>query len=435
MAGSPYDLDLLLAVAREEIEHLRADPRLGEVQGTRGEALREHVLDLYAAVETRLENRPASTASAQVRDAYARSLREAIIAVQSSHAALPWLAASRSPRLNLGSLYLTEECARTLVGSEVDLVVVPNDRFMYSVVSWPFLPVVQGAPGYVAATARRPIVLNYPLSDSNRLLLHPVFAHELGHPSVQEHRLVEAAEQELAADAEFVIAFHQTIATLQDQFPHAPESELSGLVRRRLRFWLEELLCDHLALDFLGPAFLWAFSQFVMPLSYNRPADKHPPNTLRIQLGLLHLTDRGWRPYMETVAPQVTGWLDEIAADTNTQAFGPAEIFICSQLSRRSDVLRSLAAERVGTEQLDVDEAEREAAQAVELLQELILPIGLDDTLTSRAILMGGWQFAFQKHGDSSGGMVRALRDVALQELVGKAMEMSTVSTAWKQSV
>jgi hypothetical protein len=137
---------------------------------------------------------------------------------------------------------------------------------------------------------------------------------------------------------------------------------------------------------------------------------------------------------MESTAPQVTNWLDEIAADASTLTFGSEETFLCDQLSRRSDVLRSLSAQRVGAGQINVSEAEREAGQAVDLLQELILPLGLDEALTSRAILLGGWQFAFQKHGDSSGGMVRALRDIGLQELVGKAIEMSTVSTAWTQS-
>lgn len=53
--------------------------------------------------------------------------------------------------------------------------------------------------------------------------------------------------------------------------------------------------------------------------------------------------------------------------------------------------------------------------------------------LTEEPILMGGWQQAFSKHGDSPSGMVKALADdsTARSDLIGKAIEMSTVVEAW----
>lgn len=74
--------------------------------------------------------------------------------LRGAHAALPWLVATRTPNVNLGSLYVTEECARILVGANVDLIVVPDPEFMYSTTSWPFSAVIHSTSGCVEQSAR-----------------------------------------------------------------------------------------------------------------------------------------------------------------------------------------------------------------------------------------------------------------------------------------
>lgn len=326
---------------------------------------------------------------------------------------------------------MTEECARILVGADVDLVVVPNPQFMYATTSWPFSAVIEHTPGFAPTTTRRPIVLNYPLSDSDRLLLHPIFAHELGHASVHEHNLVAAVETKLDSDSDFESALQQTVDAISANLPAVAQTQISGMLRGLLRGWIEELLCDHLAIEATGPAFVWAFAMFVMPFSYGEPGSEHPPNTVRMRLALDHLSRRGWRPYMERVAPGITAWLDGIAED----AGGDLEIrfaFLRDQLLAHASVLQEIAIERIGSAALDPPALEIEANQASELLSRLILPVGLDDSLDGRAILMGGWQQAFSEHGDSPSGMVKALADDRLQDLIGKAIEMSAVVETWE---
>lgn len=288
MDGDASDVELLLTTAREEIAALRRDPRLGddtrrrEPAGKRGAALRSHVLDLFGAVEYRMAQEPASAAPDAVRRAFARSLRQGIHMLRGAHAALPWLVATRAPNLNMGSLYMTEEYARVLVGPDVDLVVVPNPEYMYSTTSRPFSDVIDKTAGFTPAKIPRPVVLNYPLSDSDRLLLHPIFAHELGHASVDEYKLVAAVEAELDGDHSFTAALEQTVEDLAGSWTTVPKTQISGMIRGWLRDWIEELLCDHLAIEVAGPAFIWAFAMFVMPLSYGAPGSEHPPNTLRM---------------------------------------------------------------------------------------------------------------------------------------------------------
>jgi hypothetical protein len=327
---------------------------------------------------------------------------------------------------------MAEECARILVASDVDLVLVPNQQYMYSTTSWPFSEVINKTPGFNPTNHRRPIVLNYPLGDSDRLLLHPIFAHELGHSSCQEHGLVAIAEARLDLEQSFIDALEKTIEQMAERWT-APKERISGTLRALLRSWLEELLCDHMAIETTGPAFIWAFAMFVMPFSYGEPGSEHPPNTVRLRLALEHLDRRGWRPYMERTAPSATAWLDDIAADAEgplTSEFS----FLRDQLMANAETLQGIAIDQVGDRALDRQVCEAEADEAAGLLSELILPLGLDAILDGRSILIGGWQQALKEHGDSPTGMVQATSDVRLQDLVGKAMEMSVVSNAWEDS-
>jgi hypothetical protein len=429
--GDANDLQLLVASAEYEVETLRSDPRLAPLQGKRGVALREHVLDLLRAVEHRVTEQPTAGAARAVSEAYARTLRQYILVLRGAHAALPWLAATRAPALNLGSLYMTEESARVLVGSEVDMVVVPNQDYMYSTTSWPFRAVIEATPGFSATATRRPIVLNYPLTDSDRLLLHPIFAHELGHASAQEHDLVSEVETTLTKDPSFVAAFEAAVTAMEAAM-QSSRSTLAGTLRGLLRAWVEELLCDHLAIEVMGPAFLWAFAPFVVSHSYGDPGPTHPPSTFRVRLALEHLDRRGWRPYMDRVAPGITAWLDSIATDAEANLQPQHFHFLRDELLARASVLQDCAITRTGVNSFDRGRAEREADEAACLLKRLILPVGLTTPLEPRSILLGGWQEALRKHGDSSRGIVASLGDSGLQDLVGKAIEMSVVAASWQ---
>ncbi len=432
MDGDALDVEFLLAAAAHEIDSLRGDRRLTPLPGNRGAALRDHLFDLIGAVEHRMTQAPPATAPHIVRRAFARSLRQSIVMLRGAHAALPWLAATRTPNVNLGSLYVTEECARILVGTNVDLVVVPDPEFMYSTTSWPFSAVVNMTSGFTPTNMRRPIVLNYPISDADRLLLHPIFAHELGHASVDEHQLVSAVETELDNDPAFTTALQSKVNDMaSNHWTALAPTQISGIIRARLRDWIEELLCDHLAIEAVGPSFIWSFVLFVLPLGYGEPGEEHPPTTVRIKLALDHLTRRGWRPYLERVAPDVTSWIDQIAADA-VGVLEPPFDFLRDQLMSHATVIQDVAMQRAGGGALDANASEPQADEAADLIRRLILPVGLTTPLDARAILLGGWQHAFQEHGDAPSGLIAALDDRRLQELVGKAIEMSTVASAWE---
>jgi hypothetical protein len=429
--GSTDDVQLLLASAGYEIEILKADPRLKPFDGSRGEALRQHVEDLIGAAEFRLGQEPRGEAPPAVRRSFSRSIRDIILMLRAAHAAMPWLAATQEPSVNLGSLYLTEELAALLVGSKVDLVMVPDVEFMYSTVSWPFSEVIEETKGFTPQTHRRPIILYYPLSDSDRLLLHSIFSHELGHSAVAEAQLVNKVNDQIHEDPTFETALGKAVENMEVAWPASSSAKISGTLQSWLSSWLEELLCDHLAIEATGPAYLWAFAGFVMPLSYADEHPGYPPNTVRTKLALDLLDERGWTPYMEETAPEILTWLRSIAADSS-ESLGQPFDFLRKEVLKRSHLLRETAAAQVGVGRLDPEKIIPEATEAAELLELLILPVGAEDPLTSRAILLGGWQEGLRVHGDSPQGLVESLGDNRLQNLVGKAIEMSAIVRAWE---
>lgn len=429
----PEDWKLLLASARQEISTLEADSRFKPTDGKRGEALHQHVLDLIGAAERRMTLEPSEDAPQSVKESFGRSLRESIMVLRAAHAAMPWLAAIDTPSINLGSLYLAEECAELIVSRDVDLAVLPDAEFMYSTISWPFRKGIGKTPGFQPKTKRRPIVLNYPLRDSDRLLLHALFAHELGHSSVDEHGFALAVEEALDEDSEFTQALEAVVKAMREgKWSATSESTITGTLRGWLRCWVEELLCDHLALAAMGPAYLWAFAGFVLPLSHADASPRYPPNTLRVQLALQLLSRTEWSDYMARVAPGITSWLAGTALKAGDPLPPPFD-FLAEQVRRRNDLLQDITLTKLEASVLAAGTAVDEAAEAAQLLSRLILPMGEAGPLPVRSIVLGGWQEAFRRHGDEPGGLVSALDDPELQDLLGKAIEMSAVVTAWEE--
>ncbi len=391
--------------------------------------MRQHVLDLIGAAEHWLNQEPDPEAPDYRRDSFSRTLRDLMLFLQEAHAAMPWLAATRSPLINLGSLYLAEEIAQILVGNDSDLVVVPNPEFMYATQSWPFLKVIDQAKdeGFQSETEQRPVVLHYPLSDSNRLLLHANFGHELGHSAVQEKDLVEQVYSTMR-DEIYLSELSEMTSRL---WPDTPSDKSERTIGAMLKAWIEELLCDHLAAQVVGPSYLWAFAGFVLPLSYGDPSSNYPPNTVRVKLLLEQLDDLGWSEYLSEVAPNIGKWLGQVGQDA-ADPQEPYFEFLRDQLFRQSAVLRKTAAGVSDSGSLRPDPTISEAAQCASLLQELVLPVGSDPPLAPRAILLGGWQQALAKHGDEPKSLVAALSDSQLHDLIGKAIEMSVVVSCWE---
>jgi hypothetical protein len=433
--GGTRDVELLLARIKQEISSLRDDPRFKEpADGKRGAGLYEHVVDLLESCEWRIErSNPGPEASSKAREAFARTLRESITVLGEAQFAIPWLIATRSPNVNLGSLYMSEELTEILVGKDADLVIVPDRKFMYSTISWPFSSTIESTPGFTRRTKRRPIIVHYPLSDSDRLLLHPLFAHEIGHSTVYKFKLVERFGSEVMSGPDFIQRLRDEAEQVMTELsPGVSQLRLRRELRENLRNWIKELLCDLLATEAVGPAFLWAVGAFGLPLNRSEPTFTHPPATLRVKLILDLLESNDWRGFCESTAPEIMALLDEVATDASNDLGRPWD-FLRNEVLAQSEWLRGVVSERVGDRKLR-PVVGGEANEAADLLDQLILPVGSDeDPFEPRAIMLAGWLQALRGNGDSPEGLVGAQKNRRLQDLVGKAIEMSTVLTSWER--
>jgi hypothetical protein len=147
-----------------------------------------------------------------------------------------------------------------------------------------------------------------------------------------------------------------------------------------------------------------------------------------LALDLLEIN--GWRDFCEQAAPRITSMLDEVGEDATKPLKRPWE-FLRTEILLLSDWLRDVVAERVAGGSLKSNVAS-EATEAAALLEQLILPVGPNDSpLAPRAIVIGGWLDGIHRHGDSPEGLLEAQSDRRLQNLVGKGIEMSTVSASW----
>jgi hypothetical protein len=232
--------------------------------------------------------------------------------------------------------------------------------------------------------------------------------------------------------AGYKAAYDTAVQAVQLQIPTATVAQIEARIDEWLADWCTEVLCDALGIEIAGPAFLYALAAFLMALGYGEPGSSHPPNTLRMKLVLDHLRARGWGPHLAATTPGLLAWFDSIAGDAGGSLRDPSQ-FIRDRLLAHADDLRQLVATRVGTASLDATECMAAAAKASELLRLHILPVELEGRLDRRGILTGGWHVAIEQHGDTPDGLVAAISDDHVQDLIGKALELSTVVEAWEQ--
>lgn len=240
---------------------------------------------------------------------------------------------------------------------------------------------------------------------------------------------MDTAAKRLESQQTHEEALQETVSHMKaHEWRHTPESTIQTTIEARRDTWIKEILCDLLAADIAGPAYLWAFSSFVLPLRLRMHLLSHPPNTLRVHLILSHLDRRGWLPYMQSTAPTVASWLRRVGDFACTQTLPPVDSFVHHECIAHFDELYDIATKVSGDRYLSADETIPEAGIAADLLHRLILPLGLDARLSPRSIMLGGWQESLRVH-DSPGGIRTAVADLRLQELVGKAIELSVVDS------
>lgn len=433
MATRDDDFTFLLAAVRRLLDEIRAEVAPRREGHKRGVVLAEHVVQTLDAIAARVEGeeqryahrvRPASKAGGS------RELRFYAQLVWATHDALRWLRPDPDV-LDLGALYFADEAALALLGQGIEIVPVEAPEYMYSTSSWPFQWVFEQHLKEPMPKADRPIVLAFPAHERHTMLLHCLFVHELGHASVDDHDLVEAVLQPIKGTAPYQAALQQTFAASGPASTATIAADPEGLAES----WIEELLCDALAFTYLGPAYLFAFAEMGLSVSWSEPGNDHPSTTHRTSLLVDLADDQGWSAYLEARVSPIWEWL-KFAATTNPGPRDAVSSFaeqVCQQA--RANIL-SAPQTVLGNHAFMAQEWKDDEKHFTDLLTNDVLPAEQEDGSPAEhaQILLAAWLQAIEKHGNRPAAISASIGETDYHRFVARALEMSTMLRVWKEA-
>lgn len=424
------DLATLREIGRRHVDDLSlALPPSGE--SPRGAALVELVREALAAMASALASLPGEFSAAgdeKDRQAIVEKARGYTYQLRQLHMALPWIESAFHSHVSQGTVLLFDEMAETMLGVRADVVPTPNESYMYAVRPKPFRSAFQSVKKPYPAFSP-PVIVYYPVGEVDSVFLHLIAAHELGHGAVLERDLiqgVQAAHGDLApvfarlsdaADAlHAVTGIDMTLATAE--------------ASRVFRSWLEEVLCDSLALSYLGPSFMLASAAFGVQFSGSTPGQSHPSNAFRTDLLLDQLDEMGWMPEFAASLPRVHSWLVDTANEPMDSSAAPHFEHVQDALKLLAPTIRRVAdlGDLAFTPSMYADHDE-----LADLMRARILPAQLLNGRPShrRSVIYAGWLYAFGEYGDHPASLAKIAADRSLQAFVTKALEMSAVLQKW----
>lgn len=446
MADTARDFTYLTASVRYSLDQLKhRKKKEATLSGSRGSALADRIDTTVENIESRLDKGEARfpNASSRARTQLIMQRRILVNLTRMMHQSIPWLVNAADPPLDLGSLYFIDEIGKSIVGREIDAI--PNPDSQYAALIRPFGKLRSHLELEEDPDVRIPVIFNYPATETSTALLLPIFGHEFGHVKVAEDDLDDQVLEYVEADP-----------TTQESLKRAADylarknNESVGVatekVNRRLRSWIIEMLCDEFAVQWMGPAFTFAFSSYLLALGWSQPQEGHPPTTVRIGHQLRYLAQSGWgetnRPGNAAIRPEALSWLKEVSAST-PGAQSDVDVFLINTMKLIEPKVRTIVSTELGSAAYSPEDYASVAVSIREMTDNDILPVQLDsgEAIERRAILNAAWLntiLSEDESGDSASDqvparMVEILGRSKTQAFYSKAIEMSAVLASWKE--
>lgn len=323
----------------------------------------------------------------------------------------------------IGLQHLLDVLMQQLIGGDADPMIYLDPIPMYSTVSLvdlldEFNPEsgINPAEGYVG---RQPIVVNLPALNPSNALLAPVLAHEVAHTAVRRH-LSELVRQQTS----------QKRASLSERASREAGADSVDWADTFDK-WVDELLCDAVALVVSGPSFLFAFHGYLPPSNVPE-IDDHPPLRDRMRFHLEVLQKLGWLPFVEKQAPSLLGWY-ESASKTVARSGHPIETFLLDAVRAVEEEILAVAQEYVLKPFAPVDN-DAVLLEARKHLRDGVPAVQIDgEVLTTWTLILAGWLAVFAEDADPTKAM-NAIDDSAYNAVLLKALELSSIVTKWEET-
>ena len=323
----------------------------------------------------------------------------------------------------VGLIYIIDDLLTIMNLGDSDALVHIDDNYMYSVAR----PVANWAAGYSVCgvtytDSTQPVIFNLPGTDPNNIALSPILAHEVGHPCIIEHDLL--TEFNASID-------HTALRPVWDSCAALGVS--ASEVNTIWSAWVQELLCDALAVAATGPSMLFASLAFLPGPTAGQFGDSHPDPAHRIGLTLKYLDSMGWTHELDNAVPEVMVWARHLAAlpvDPDVpdvlKALTVAVPQVEEQLWR---VASNVVDQRIFLPEFFAEDG----PYARSLLEAGITPVeNGGQAMSTWSIVLATWLFLLSENGGNSDSLYRTVDDAAANAISLKAIELSGMLRLWR---
>jgi hypothetical protein len=405
---------------------LAEDPRRGGVLAT-------HIDGAHQALRKHIEQRRIDYDDAPDREAKLGALtemRNIVAGARHLQMMLGWLDAARTQPLDLGTQHFIEEAAQLLISAEAEITIVPMSSRSYGTLSNPLSSTFSLSGGQLPV-GQQAVIVFIPRREQQSGLLHPLIVHELGHAAVTIHGLVDDVierENDLPTELKAAAAKYGPPVDLD-----VDAAEV--LLEKRLRKWIEEILCDFIAAQYLGPTYLYCFLAIVGTGSPDSAAGDHPPVRMRLRFLLQQLDELGWSEEIKSESREISEWCVESASVAHSYT-SPEESFLTASIEKLSGPARQVVAEHLGEATFSATDYDAVKEAINEHLTESIPPAqGPDgDAIPRPAIVLASWTKALSDAGGDLEALAVAPHVAELSRLLPKSMELSAIVEAWRKT-
>ena len=326
----------------------------------------------------------------------------------------PLMESVRRADVPIGMLVVLDSAIDALLPDGADPVVHFDDVHMYSTLD------LYEALHLQRESKPTPVAFLVPVLSPFNALMMPLLVHEIGHTAILQADLGSAAMSAASADLNELLAQYVSDAGIETRFK----------VQTRLVDWVDELLCDRLATAICGPSYLFAAASFLPATANDDPESSHPFPSDRLRFCLQSLELTGWRGFMERRCPETLRWLQQRA--TPGEPTSGLERFLREACEALVPEIESTVASHVSTAAISAEAYASIAEHALNQLRMSVPASEIDKApLDPWLILMLGWQWSFEVHGDSPATLAKAPNDLELSRVLMRAIEMAQIRRLW----
>jgi len=331
--------------------------------------------------------------------------------------------------LSVGLQYLVAEVVTDLLPDGADPLLHLSSHNMYS--TWALEPALKKLSLAVARAPRpvpkpHPVVFNLPGINPEIILYSPILVHEVGHTAAQRSLMTSVISQ--WPQAEIDNSFRENLAQLGTPLTQEIVDDWDDTFAG----WVEETLCDALAVVLTGPSFLFSMCVFLPAPSMNEPGS-HPQERDRVKHCLDLLDQLNWTPFVESRFPEVFAWVKEISTNVMPSK-SPKESFLREGLKLALPAIDSVAQANVGAP-LKATSIDEIMIEALDLLSEGIPVVEVNgEPITTWQATLCGWSLGWSVHGESVDALSTAVHDASLNRLILKTIEYARIKEMWVAS-